>query len=285
MVETCAGYGVDAGRRDGYPGCWVDAGRPSAAQARRAGPARRARRQLPRHRPQRDHRPGRLRPDRPLRHAGRRGHLDRAEAGWPDRITDHGQRRARPPIASRRAFAATARHGRRRARRCRRAGADREAERMAGGLFELRRDDITGWWVAVVVDREFDRARFARPAETPSSSPDSCPNCDDPAGGGVRRCERSSRMRSRSPAPSARRARPRRPARAGSRARAGRRRGLVGHDPRPAARSIARSHTRPLAIVFEMLARRARRAGRGARGRGRPTTSRSSRTAAARPAR
>ena len=30
---------------------------------------------------------------------------------------------------------------------------------MAGGLFELRRDDITGWWVATVVDREFQRSQ------------------------------------------------------------------------------------------------------------------------------
>jgi lipoyl(octanoyl) transferase len=25
MADTAASYGVDAGRRDGYPGCWVDA--------------------------------------------------------------------------------------------------------------------------------------------------------------------------------------------------------------------------------------------------------------------
>jgi UDPglucose--hexose-1-phosphate uridylyltransferase len=49
---------------------------------------------------------------------------------------------------------------------------------MAGGLFELRRDDITGWWVAVVVDREFNRARFAR-AAAPVREPGSrCQNCD-----------------------------------------------------------------------------------------------------------
>ena len=48
---------------------------------------------------------------------------------------------------------------------------------MAGGLFELRRDDITGWWVATVVDREFERARFARPAR-PLATPDvECQNC------------------------------------------------------------------------------------------------------------
>jgi UDPglucose--hexose-1-phosphate uridylyltransferase len=49
---------------------------------------------------------------------------------------------------------------------------------MAGGLFELRRDDITGWWVAVVVDREFNRARFAREAAAVSDSSRRCGNCD-----------------------------------------------------------------------------------------------------------
>ena len=49
---------------------------------------------------------------------------------------------------------------------------------MAGGLFELRRDDITGWWVAVVVDREFNRARFAREAEPVRDFRGRCQNCD-----------------------------------------------------------------------------------------------------------
>jgi UDPglucose--hexose-1-phosphate uridylyltransferase len=48
---------------------------------------------------------------------------------------------------------------------------------MAGGLFELRRDDITGWWVATVVDREFERARFARPARRLGTSDSECQNC------------------------------------------------------------------------------------------------------------
>ena len=48
---------------------------------------------------------------------------------------------------------------------------------MAGGLFELRRDDITGWWVATVVDREFERARFARPARRLATPDDACQNC------------------------------------------------------------------------------------------------------------
>lgn len=49
---------------------------------------------------------------------------------------------------------------------------------MAGGLFELRRDDITGWWVATVVDREFQRERFARPARRMATPDERCQNCD-----------------------------------------------------------------------------------------------------------
>jgi UDPglucose--hexose-1-phosphate uridylyltransferase len=55
---------------------------------------------------------------------------------------------------------------------------------MAAGLFELRKDAITGWWVATVVDREFHRDRFARPAETIDD--DDCQNCRLPPGDGVR---------------------------------------------------------------------------------------------------
>ena len=57
---------------------------------------------------------------------------------------------------------------------------------MPGGLFELRKDAITGWWVAVVVDREFERSRFARPAHLLPESDGACPNCTTPAGDGVR---------------------------------------------------------------------------------------------------
>src|SRR5687768_5687670 len=57
---------------------------------------------------------------------------------------------------------------------------------MARGLFELRKDSITGWWVAVVVDREFDRARFRRPAKALGQAPDDCPNCGQPETDGVR---------------------------------------------------------------------------------------------------
>ncbi len=49
---------------------------------------------------------------------------------------------------------------------------------MPGGLFELRRDDITGWWVAVVVDRGFDRSRFALPAVQLPGGLERCQNCN-----------------------------------------------------------------------------------------------------------
>ncbi|MEO7117463.1 MAG: DUF4921 family protein [Candidatus Limnocylindrales bacterium] len=57
---------------------------------------------------------------------------------------------------------------------------------MPGGLFELRKDDITGWWVAVVVDREFERDRFRVPAQSVGNPHDQCQNCNQPAGDGVR---------------------------------------------------------------------------------------------------
>ncbi len=56
---------------------------------------------------------------------------------------------------------------------------------MTAGLFELRKDPITGWWVATVVDRAFHRDRFARPAEPVDDGGD-CQNCRQPDGEGVR---------------------------------------------------------------------------------------------------
>lgn len=56
---------------------------------------------------------------------------------------------------------------------------------MPAGLFELRKDDITGWWVATVVDRAFHRDRFAR-AALPVDDGGDCRNCHEPAGDGVR---------------------------------------------------------------------------------------------------
>jgi UDPglucose--hexose-1-phosphate uridylyltransferase len=56
---------------------------------------------------------------------------------------------------------------------------------MAAGLFELRKDPITSWWVATIVDRAFHRDRFARAAEAVDDGGD-CQNCRLPAGDGVR---------------------------------------------------------------------------------------------------
>ena len=57
---------------------------------------------------------------------------------------------------------------------------------MAGGLFELRKDPITSWWVATVVDRAFHRDRFARAAEPVDDRVFGCANCSTPEGDGVR---------------------------------------------------------------------------------------------------
>jgi len=56
---------------------------------------------------------------------------------------------------------------------------------MASGLFELRKDPITSWWVATVVDRAFHRDRFARAAEPVDDRLFGCSNCAVP-GDGVR---------------------------------------------------------------------------------------------------
>ena len=56
---------------------------------------------------------------------------------------------------------------------------------MGAGLFELRRDAITNWWVATVVDRRFDRGRFSV-AAIPVDDEGVCQNCTQPAGDGVR---------------------------------------------------------------------------------------------------
>ena len=77
------------------------------------------------------------------------------------------------------------RHLRRRIRRRTRRAADRDLT-MAAGLFELRKDPITGWWVATVVDRAFHRDRFARAAEPIDDRLFGCANCSTPEGDGVR---------------------------------------------------------------------------------------------------
>ena len=54
---------------------------------------------------------------------------------------------------------------------------------MSAGLFELRKDAVTGWWVATVVDRTFHRDRFRLTAGQVGGD---CQNCREPAGDGVR---------------------------------------------------------------------------------------------------
>ena len=56
---------------------------------------------------------------------------------------------------------------------------------MSQGLFELRKDAITGWWVATVVDRTFERERFALAAAQIEDRGD-CFNCRIPPGDGIR---------------------------------------------------------------------------------------------------
>ena len=56
---------------------------------------------------------------------------------------------------------------------------------MSQGLFELRKDAITGWWVATMVDRSFARERFAQAAE-PVEDRGDCFNCRMPPGDGIR---------------------------------------------------------------------------------------------------
>lgn len=56
---------------------------------------------------------------------------------------------------------------------------------MSQGLFELRKDAITGWWVATVVDRTFARERFAQAAAQIPDRGD-CFNCRIPQGDGIR---------------------------------------------------------------------------------------------------
>ncbi|MFM8279513.1 MAG: hypothetical protein ACKN9R_04120 [Candidatus Limnocylindrus sp.] len=57
---------------------------------------------------------------------------------------------------------------------------------MSGGIWELRRDEITGWWSATVVDREFEPTRFV--AERLSAERDpSCKNCAEATIEGVTR--------------------------------------------------------------------------------------------------
>jgi hypothetical protein len=55
---------------------------------------------------------------------------------------------------------------------------------VSAGLFELRKDPITGWWVATIVDRDFDRA--GSPARDADRRRRRLPELPHPAGDGVR---------------------------------------------------------------------------------------------------
>ena len=54
MAETAATYGVPAGRRDGFPGCWCDADGTSPRKLGALGLKVERGVTLPRHRPERD---------------------------------------------------------------------------------------------------------------------------------------------------------------------------------------------------------------------------------------
>jgi UDPglucose--hexose-1-phosphate uridylyltransferase len=57
---------------------------------------------------------------------------------------------------------------------------------MSGGIWELRRDEITGWWSATVVDREFEPARFVAD-RLPAERDATCRNCAEAPVEGVGR--------------------------------------------------------------------------------------------------
>ena len=273
LVETCAAYGVAAARRDGHPGCWCRSRRPAAAQDRRARAARRARRQLPRDRAQR--RRVDLADFDLIDPCGMPGVAStsiaaRAAANRPQPPTTASVEQRRPASSP--------------AHSPPRLGAplDRDLT-MAAGLFELRKDPITGWWVATVVDRAFHRDRFARAAEPIDDRLFGCANCSTPDG---RRRPRPDAQGLRLPRRRDRRRRPRarqrpRPGRARRRrARPGSWRTIVAPP----------GEHRPLHAVGNRDDRGARRATRATRSprraaSARPTTSRSSRTGAPRPAR
>ena len=173
-----------------------------------------------------------------------------ARPGRTERAVDRGRRRRpsrrlRDRIAATRGFGALeppARSG---------LAALRQRADVAAGLFELRKDAITGWWVATVVDRAFHRDRFAR-RPRPVDDGGDCQNCRVPAGDGVRLRtlkdfafhvvgteERGPRAR-----------RERRP----GRARAGARVGQLADGRRAAARAPAAPRRRHRRSIGELLA-------------------------------
>ena len=53
-------------------------------------------------------------------------------------------------------------------------------------MWELRRDEITGWWSATVVDREFASERFHEARLSGARTP-SCANCEKGEASGIAR--------------------------------------------------------------------------------------------------
>ena len=62
----------------------------------------------------------------------------------------------------------------------------RPGRTMSQGLFELRKDAITGWWVATVIDRTFARERFALAGAARSTTAATASTAGIPAGDGIR---------------------------------------------------------------------------------------------------
>ena len=179
LVETCAADGVAAARRDGHPGCWCDADGPAPRKIGALG----------------------LRVERGVSYHGIALNvtvdLEDFElidpCGMPGTIStsiarERGDHDAVPSTDSvaraadtfARAFAAAI------AAPLESSPASRAEASMPSGLFELRKDPITGWWVATMVERQFHRDRFARPAASLEDRAAACANCESPDGDGVR---------------------------------------------------------------------------------------------------
>ncbi len=55
-----------------------------------------------------------------------------------------------------------------------------------GGMWELRRDEITGWWSATVVDREYQPERFHE-VRLSGARDAMCGNCEKGEASGISR--------------------------------------------------------------------------------------------------
>ncbi len=171
MVATCEAFGVAAARRDGHPGCWCEPDGPSPRKLGALG----------------------IRVERGVSYHGIALNVDPDLAdfdlidpcGMPGVESTSIARELALAGSTTKAPTVEAARCRLRARSACRIASPRPAEHMAAGLFELRKDPITGWWVATVVDRAFHRDRFATPAELVDDGGD-CQNCRLPAGDGIR---------------------------------------------------------------------------------------------------